>query len=101
LSNRVRQVIPPSKNAVIRLPEKEKPLPDYLIGRNKAVEDIRKQGSKGYHQRNLNEVVMFRYKTIFGGDLTARKIENRISEVKLKYRLSNLFTQMGMSERTK
>jgi hypothetical protein len=104
LGNDVQQVIPPPKNAVVRLPKKREPLTDYLNQRNKAVDDIGKYGSKqwkekqGYHQRSLNEVVMFRYKTIFGGKLTARKMENQITEVKLKCMLLNRFTKMGMTD---
>jgi hypothetical protein len=75
---------------------------EHLIQRNEAVEYIQKQGSKqwkmkqGYHQRSLNEVVMFRYKTIFGGKLDARIIENQRTEVKLKCMILNKFTGVGM-----
>jgi hypothetical protein len=104
LGHQVRQVIPPPRNAVVQLPKKKEPLPDYLIGRNADVEYINKESSKawkekqGYHQRSLNEVVMFRYKTISGGKLATRKMENQISEVKLKCMLLNLFTRTGMPD---
>jgi hypothetical protein len=97
-------VIPPPKNAVITLPKKKKPVPEYLKQRNGAIEYIHKEGSKSwkekeeYHQRSLNEVVMFRYKTIFGGELKARKKENQCMEVKLKCMLLNQFTGMGMPD---
>jgi hypothetical protein len=61
----IEQTIPPPKNAVIQKAKGKKPLPDYLIQRNRAVEYINKHGSKswkeqhGYHRRSLNEVVMF------------------------------------------
>jgi hypothetical protein len=102
LGGDVQQVIPPQKNAVIRLPKKGKPVPGHLIQRNETVEYIQKHGIKkwkqerGYHQRSLNEVVMFRYKTIFGGELDARLIENQTTEIKLKCLLLNKFTGMGM-----
>jgi hypothetical protein len=40
----VRQVIPPPKNAAVRLPKKEAPLPAHLIQRNEAVRYIRQNG---------------------------------------------------------
>ncbi|KAA6315845.1 hypothetical protein EZS27_033754, partial [termite gut metagenome] len=51
---------------------------------------------QGYHRRSLNEVVMFRYKTIFSGELNARTIENQTTEVKLKCLLLNKFKETGM-----
>jgi hypothetical protein len=104
LGHKVRQVIPPPKNAVVTLPKKKKPVPEHLKQRNEPIEYIQKEGSKawkekeGYHQRSLNEVVMFRYKTIFGGGLKARKKENQCMEVKLKCMLLNQFTGMGMPD---
>jgi hypothetical protein len=83
VGNDVQQVIPPPKNAVVCLPRKNQPVPDYLIQRNVTIEYIQKHGIKkwkqehGYHQRSLNGMVMFRYKTIFGGNLDARVIENQ------------------------
>jgi hypothetical protein len=86
------------------LPEKGKPVPGHLIQRNETVEYIQQHGIKkwklerGYHQRSLNEVVMFRYKTIFGGELDACLIENQTTEIKLKCLLLNKFTGMGMPD---
>jgi hypothetical protein len=113
LSNqRIRQIIPPPKNAIIQKAKKGKPLAEHLIERNDAVEYIQKHGSKqwkiehGYHQRSLNEaviepcrnIVMFRYKTIFGGKFDARIIENQRTEVKLKGLILNKFTGIGMPD---
>jgi hypothetical protein len=98
----VQQAIPPQKNAVIRLPGKGKPVPGHLIRRSETIEYIQKHGGKKwkqervYHQRSLNEAVMFRYKTVFGGEPDARPIENQTTEVKLKCLLLNKFTGMGM-----
>ena len=104
LGTSISRIIPPPKNAVIKKGTKNKPLPDYLKQRNDAVEAINKHGSKqwkeenGYHRRSLNEVVMFRYKTIFEGSLSARKIENQITEAKLKCFILNKFTRIGMPD---
>jgi hypothetical protein len=104
LGTKIIQVIPPPKNAVIQKDKKNKPLPDYLIQRNQAVEHINKEDSKswkeqqGYHRRSLNEVVMFRYKIIFGDELDARTIKNQETEAKLKCCILNKFTGIGMPD---
>jgi hypothetical protein len=104
LGDKIKQIVPPPNNAVIQKEKKDKPLPGYLIQRNQAVEFIQKHGSKqwkienGYHKRSLNEVGMFRYKTIFGGELDARKTENQITEVRLKCLLLNKYTGIGMPD---
>jgi hypothetical protein len=96
------QTIPPPKDAVIQKPKKNKPVPDFLIQRNEAVSQIQEQGAKawkeqqGYHRRSLNEVVMFRYKTIFSGELNARTMDNQTTEVKLKCLLLNKFKKIVM-----
>lgn len=102
LGNRIRQIIPPPKDAVVHTGTKKKPLPDYLKQRNEAVEYINSKNSKawkekeGYHQRSLNEVAMFRYKTAFTGQMSARKMENQKTEAQLKCKVLNLFRQQGM-----
>ena len=102
LGNRIRQIIPPPKDAVVHTDTKKKPLPDYLKQRNEAVEYINSKDSKawkekeGYHQKSLNEVAMFRYKTAFTGRMSARKMENQKTEAQLKCKVLNLFRQQGM-----
>jgi hypothetical protein len=55
----VQQVIPPLKNAAVRLPKKEAPLPAYPIQRNEAVRYIQQNGLlknlKGRQQSSLTE----------------------------------------------
>jgi hypothetical protein len=86
-------------NPAIRQSEKEDALPAHLIQRNGAVRHIQQNGRpkwkevQGCHQRNLNEMVMFRYKTVFGGELKART-----AEVKLKCFLLNTFRETGMPD---
>jgi len=98
------QVIPTPKNAIIQKEKRNKPLLDYLRQRNETIEYINNHGDElwkqqsGYHQRSLNEVVMFRYKTIFTGELDARKIENQKTEVKLKCAILNKFLGIGMPD---
>lgn len=98
----VQHIIPPPKNAVIKKATKKKPVPEHLGQRNQAVLFINEHGSKewkiqnGYHKRSLNEVAMFRYKTIFGAEMNARKIDNQYAEAKLKCAILNKYTLMGM-----
>jgi hypothetical protein len=104
LGKDIIQIIPPPKNAVLQKATGTHPLPGYLHQRNQAVETIEKYGYKywkeqtGYHRRSLNEVAMFRYKTIFGGHLDARTIENQSTEIHLKSWSLNKFMGIGMPD---
>ena len=98
----VKQIIPPPKDAIVHKGTKKRPPKDHLIQRNKAVEFIeghdRKQWKvkENYHRRSLNETVMFRYKTVFGGEMRARKKENQSTEVKIKCKILNVYKDVGM-----
>mgnify|MGYP000013968051 CR=1 FL=1 len=98
----IQQIIPPPKDAVIHYDTKKKPLADYLIQRNQAVESIHEIGRKEwkinseYHERSLNETVMFRYKTSFGGEMTTRKMEHQKTEVNIKCHILNTYRRQGM-----
>jgi hypothetical protein len=87
---------------VIQKKKRKQPLPDYLKQHNRTVEYINKHGSEewkkrtGYHRRSLNGVVMFRYKTVFGGELDARTFENQKTEISLKCVTLNKFRGTGM-----
>lgn len=102
LGNQVQQIIPPPCNAVVKIGTERVPVPDYLIQRNKAVERIKKIGSKewkkeiGYHKRSLVETTMYRYKVIFGDKANTRIQENQQTEAKIKCKILNVFTNMGM-----
>ncbi|RRD79562.1 hypothetical protein [Tannerella forsythia] len=104
LGSDILQIIPPPKNAVIQKGTRKKPLPDYLIQGNGAVEVINQHGTKrwkkenGYHRQSLNEVAMFRYKTIFGGELNARTLEDQTTEIKLNCMVLNKFIGIGVPE---
>lgn len=102
LGNGIKQIIPPPKDAIVQKGTKKKPVKEYLKQRNEAVEFIQTYDRKawkskeGYHQRSLNEVVMFRYKTIFTTNMSARKIENQQTEVALKCKILNIYRRQGM-----
>lgn len=98
-----RQIIPPPKNAQIS----RKDPPPCLMDRNDAVEKIREGGQEGrklwkegigYHKRSLVETLMFRFKTIMGGDLRSRIWENQVTEAMIKLQALNKMTELGMPE---
>jgi Transposase DDE domain. len=107
LGNEVQQIIPPPRNAVLKNGMEKIPIPNYLVQRNKAVERIKEVGRKAwkeeinYHRRSLVETTMFRYKVIFGDKSTARIKENQETEAKIKCKILNVFTNMGMPKTTK
>jgi hypothetical protein len=96
-----RILIPPQKNAKIKrhgnLKSTVHPRDENLrqirkIGRNKWKEE------SGYHVRSLVEATMFRLKTILGGKLNARKLENQITESLISCNILNKMTALGMPD---
>lgn len=96
-----RQVIPPDKNAKeqkrIRIPA--------LKERDGAIRRIQELGDEGrshwkeeigYHRRSRVETLMFRYKTVLGDRLTARKEWTQATEVSIKLDALNRMTELGM-----
>ena len=65
---------------------------------------IRKHGRKdwkqtsGYHVRSLAETAVFRFKTIFGGHLSARLIETQRTQALIRCAALNRMTHLGMPE---
>jgi IS5 family transposase len=102
LGNQVEQIIPPPRDAVMHKGTKKKPVAAYLQQRNQAVAFIEQHGRKawkikeGYHRRSLNEVAMFRYKTSFSANMSARNMESQKTEVALKCKILNRYRQQGM-----
>lgn len=98
---KIKPAIPPRKNARISRHgnQKGKPLP-----RDKNIRAIRRWGRKRwkqkikYHRRNMAETTMFRYKTIFGDKLNSRTEENQKTEVRIKCKILNVMTRLGMPE---
>ena len=92
----IQQVIPPQHNAVT---SKEELL--HLQQRDKSIQTIAAIGRaewkkrENYHQRSKSETAMFRYKTIIGNTLSARKIENQQTEVRIGCKILNLALQIN------
>jgi IS5 family transposase len=94
--------IPPPRNAVPGDPADEA-----TRKRNEAISAIRALGGdddaralwkklERYHTRSLVETTMFRFKTIFGGDLRSRTWENQRIEAYVKCLVLNKMTKLGM-----
>lgn len=93
-----KAVIPPHKDAVIwqhgncNIP----PHP-----RDENLRYIRKHGRKkwkrdsGYHRRSLAETTMFRFKAIFGSNLSSRKFDNQAVELFIKCAALNRMIQIA------
>lgn len=95
----IRIVTPPRKDAVfsstanINPTQRDRHLKTILEkGR------IHWQNESGYGQRNLVENSMYQIKTIYGGKLKSRNIENQKTESKIVLNNINLMTSLGMPE---
>jgi hypothetical protein len=94
-------IIPPCKNAKIRKHGNtgSDPLP-----RDEALRTIRRVGRRawkediGYHRRSLAETAMYRIKGCFGGQLKNRRIENQRTEARLRCKILNYFTHLGLPQ---
>jgi hypothetical protein len=96
-----KPIIPPKKNARM---QRKNPLA-CLVSRDEAIKRIRELGEEGrahwkkevgYHRRSLVETFMFRYKTILGDRLSAKKPRNQATEVQIKLAVLNQMIKLGM-----
>lgn len=95
----IEAIIPPREDAVYWT-DGEGGLLD--IGRNSVLKKIDKMGMKkwkeksGYHRRSLSETAMYRFKTIFGAKLFSRELSRQKTEAKIKIKVLNKMTAIGM-----
>ena len=94
-------LIPPRKNA--RIWKHGNPKAERLK-RDENLRSIRKHGRKewkkdsGYHVRSLAETAMFRLKTIFGDELSARLLETQTTQAVVRCAALNKMTHLGMPQ---
>lgn len=94
-------LIPPRKNARIWQHGNTKA---ERLKRDENLRAIRKHGRQewkkqsGYHMRSLSETAMFRLKTIFGDDLSARLIETQTTQALVRCAALNKMTHLGMPQ---
>ena len=99
---KIRQVIPPQHNAVV-----DKKKRGFRKERDLAISMISTKGKKrwkkrkNYHQRSKAETVMFRYKTIIGDSVQARKFEHQQTEVAIGCKILNIMLQTVKPESVK
>lgn len=92
-------LIPPRKNARIWQHGNTKA---ERLKRDENLRSIRKQGRQewkqqsGYHVRSLAETTMFRLKTIFGNELSARLLETQTTQAVIRCTALNRMTHLGM-----
>ena len=100
----VNILIPPRKNARIWKHGNTK---TERLKRDDNLRSIRKDGRKewkknsGYHVRSLAETTMFRLKTIFGSDLSARLLETQTTQALVRCAALNKMTHLGMPQSCK
>ena len=94
-------LIPPRKNAHIWQHGNSK---EERLKRDENLRYIRQHGrqqwkdNSGYHIRSLAETFMFRLKTIFGDNLSARLLETQTSQAMIRCAALNQMTHLGMPE---
>lgn len=97
----VEILIPPRKNARIWQHGNSKA---ERLKRDENLRYIRKHGGQqwkndsDYHMRSLAETAMFRLKTIFGNELSARLLETQSTQALIRCLALNKMTHLGMPE---
>ena len=98
---KIKAIIPPQRNAKIKQHGNsgDPPLP-----RDTAIREIRRRGRRqwkqriGYHRRSLSETAMYRMKCCFGDHLKNRLIENQRTETRIRSKILNKFTHLGLPQ---
>ena len=94
-------IIPPQRNAKIWQHGNARGRP---LSRDMAIREIRRGGrrrwkeSVGYHRRSLSETAMYRMKCCFGDHLKNRLLPNQQTEARLRSKILNKFTHLGLPE---
>jgi hypothetical protein len=97
----IEPIIPPRRNAKIKQHGNSSEPP---LKRDEAIRGIRHVGRKqwkqnvGYHRRSLAETAMYRIKCCFGANLKNREFENQQAEARLRCKILNRFTHLGLPQ---
>lgn len=97
----IEAVIPPRRNAKIKQHGNSSQPP---LERDEAIREIRRVGRQqwkadvGYHRRSLAETAMYRMKCCFGGKLKNRELQNQCTEARLRCKILNRFTHLGLPQ---
>jgi len=96
---KIKAIVPPQRNAKIKRHGNSS---DRRLTRDDAIREIRRHGRRwwkervGYHRRSLSETAMYRMKCCFGDHLKNREIENQRTETRLRSKILNKFTRLGL-----
>jgi hypothetical protein len=97
----IRAIIPPRRNAKIWRHGNSAGRP---LSRDVAIREIRRGGRRqwkervGYHRRSLSETAMYRMKCCFGDHLKNRDIRNQRTEARIRSKILNKFTRIGLPQ---
>jgi hypothetical protein len=97
----ITPVIPPRRTAAIK---KHGNCAGQPLPRDEAIRGIRRLGRRrwkqavGYHRRSLVETSMSRLKRAFGSRLKNKRFENQKTETRLRCKLLNRFTHLGLPQ---
>ena len=100
-ADEIEPIIPPRRNAKIKQHGNSSQPP---LERDEAIREIRRVGRKrwkedvGYHRRSLAETAMYRMKCCFGGNVKNRILENQQAEARLRCKILNRFTHLGLPQ---
>ena len=96
-----KPIIPPRRNAKIKQHGNSN---ESRLPRDEAIREIRRVGRKswkesiGYHRRSLSETAMYRMKRCFGNELKNRELTNQRAEARLRSKILNHFTHLGLPQ---
>lgn len=94
-----KAIIPPRRDAKIKRHGNCK---GACLPRDEAIREIRRRGRRawkqavGYHRRSLSETAMHRMKCSFGDHLKNRHLSNQQIETRLRSKILNRFTRLGL-----
>lgn len=98
---KIQPIIPPRRNAKIKQHGNSSAA---TLPRDEAIREIRQVGRQqwkkdvGYHRRSLSETAMYRVKACLGKELKNRLLENQQAEARLRCKILNRFTHLGLPE---
>jgi hypothetical protein len=98
---RTKAIIPPQRNAKI---SRHGNSGGHPLSRDEAIREIRRGGRRqwkeriGYHRRSLSETAMHRMKSCFGDHLKNRLLPNQQTEARLRCKILNKFTRIGLPQ---
>lgn len=100
-NRRIKAIVPPQRNAKLKRHGNTSGRP---LSRDVTIREIRRHGRRrwkeqvGYHRRSLSETAMYRMKCCFGDHLKNREIPNQQTETRLRSKILNKFTRLGLPE---